>query len=112
MRSMAKIRGIEFQVTIEDVWEQFVRQDKRCRYSGVSIGFLDDAPNWKGTPTNTASLDRIDSSKGYVKDNICWSHKTINVMKLDLTQAEFERWAKLVAGHATQRETIPVGVTD
>lgn len=37
----------------------------------------------------TASLDRIDSSKGYVLGNIQWVHKDINKMKLDYDQDYF-----------------------
>ena len=37
----------------------------------------------------TASLDRIDSTKGYSKDNIQWVHKDINCMKMDFSQQYF-----------------------
>jgi len=37
----------------------------------------------------TASVDRIDSSKGYVTGNIQIVHKTVNYMKHTLTQADF-----------------------
>ena len=30
---------------------------------------------------NTASLDRIDSSKPYIKGNMQWLHKDVNIMK-------------------------------
>lgn len=29
----------------------------------------------------TASLDRIDSSKGYTEDNVWWINKHVNIMK-------------------------------
>lgn len=44
----------------------------------------------------TASLDRIDSTKGYTLDNIQWVHKHINVMKMDLDQEYFIKLCKLV----------------
>jgi hypothetical protein len=37
----------------------------------------------------TASLDRIDSSKGYTIDNVQWVHKTVNLMKRELNQQDF-----------------------
>ena len=37
----------------------------------------------------TASLDRIDSSKGYTKSNIQWVHKDINKMKSDFSMLRF-----------------------
>ena len=48
---------------------------------------------------STASLDRIDSSKGYVKGNIQWVHIAINFMKHSLPEEEFVRWCCLVAKH-------------
>lgn len=37
----------------------------------------------------TASIDRIDSSKGYIKGNIQIVHKTLNKMKLNMRDEEF-----------------------
>lgn len=34
----------------------------------------------------TASLDRIDSSKGYIPGNVQWVHKDVNKMKLALSE--------------------------
>mgnify|MGYP007044016634 CR=1 FL=1 len=38
---------------------------------------------------NTASLDRIDSSKGYIEGNVQWVHKDINWMKQDFNEEYF-----------------------
>lgn len=45
----------------------------------------------------TASLDRIDSSKGYIEGNVQWVHKRINKMKLDDSDTEFIEWCRLIA---------------
>jgi hypothetical protein len=37
----------------------------------------------------TASLDRIDSSKGYIEGNLQWLHKRINIMKGNMSEKEF-----------------------
>ena len=37
----------------------------------------------------TASLDRIDSTKGYVENNVQWTLKKINIMKNVFSQKEF-----------------------
>lgn len=45
----------------------------------------------------TASLDRIDSSKGYVEGNVHWVHKDINIMKWDFPLETFIKMCKFVA---------------
>lgn len=83
VKSSAKSKNRDFSIDIEYLEEIFVKQNKKCIYSGLSISL-----NGKGRES-TASLDRIDSSKGYIKGNVQWVHKTINKMKLDLTEKEF-----------------------
>lgn len=53
--------------------------------------------NIKSKTLITASLDRIDSSKGYVIGNVQWVHKTINTMKMDLANSEFIKLCQMVA---------------
>jgi hypothetical protein len=45
----------------------------------------------------TASLDRIDSSKGYVIDNVQWLHRDINMMKQRFSQEYFINICKHIA---------------
>lgn len=85
----AKERNILFDLSIEDAWTQYELQNRRCALSGVPIVF--------GISRQfTASLDRIDSNKGYTKDNIQWVHKTINRMKGSLPDDELKQWAYLI----------------
>ena len=37
----------------------------------------------------TASIDRIDSNKGYIEDNVVWVHKDINIMKNKFSKEYF-----------------------
>ena len=96
-------KGIPFSedITLEFLWNLFLKQDKKCAISGIQI-YLNK--NWskqnKGKKTKviqTASLDRIDSNKGYTKDNVQWVHKTINLMKGQLTDLEFITVCKIVS---------------
>ena len=45
---------------------------------------------------NTASLDRINSKKGYVEGNIQWVHKDINMMKHCLETSDFIKWCEKI----------------
>lgn len=94
----AEIRGLAFEVTIEYAWNLFLGQERRCALSGVPIYFdmnLDSLRKY-GCQGGTASLDRIDSTKGYVVGNIQWVHKDANKMKMDLQEEDFFRIVKQI----------------
>jgi len=93
--SGAAIRDIEISITIEDAWNLFVKQGKRCALTGLPIRFRyrKDSDN----PVAIASLDRIDSTKGYVAGNVQWVHKDINIMKQSFGNSHFVELCKLVA---------------
>jgi hypothetical protein len=82
-------RNREFTVTIEEANLLFVQQNEKCKLSGVSISFKN----------KTASLDRIDSSKGYIKENVQWIHKDLQKMKHAMSDAQFIDWCHIIANH-------------
>jgi hypothetical protein len=83
----AKNRNIIVNISIQQAWDLFLKQDRKCALSGVELKF---APTRRTMSTHTtASLDRIDSNKDYTIDNVQWIHKDINFMKKDLEQNEF-----------------------
>jgi len=81
-------RGFEFDILIKDGWKLFIKQNRKCFYSGKPIEF---SKNTNKSRHGTASLERMDSSKGYSIDNCVWVHKNINKMKMDLSVEEFIR---------------------
>ena len=90
----AKQRDYEFSITIDYIWDIYIAQDKVCALSGVPIDF-------KGT----ASLDRIDNSRGYVRENIQIVHKDVNYMKYIYSQDYFIKMCNLVASkHNVERD--------
>lgn len=88
VKQNAERRGINFEITIEDLQEQWETQNGLCAYSGIKL------KKWeKSEDTNaTMSLDRIDSSKGYTKSNIQWIHKDINNMKMGIDEKSFLKY--------------------
>lgn len=85
IKNNAKARNLEFDITIEDIWNVFLKQNRKCALSGIDLKF---SLSRIKTDT-TASLDRIDSLKGYTIDNIQWVHKDINFMKQEYNQEYF-----------------------
>lgn len=88
-------RILDFTVTIEEAWNLFLEQDKKCAISGLPIQFARSAKNSEDHP-KTASLDRIDSSKGYISGNIQWVHKDVQKIKMDLSEIRFFELCRLV----------------
>jgi hypothetical protein len=88
----AEVRDIPFEVTKEYLWQLYEQQNGKCALTGLEIIFAD-----KTTEPNEASLDRIDSSKGYVNGNVQWVHKDINKMKMELPQERFIKLCKFVS---------------
>ncbi len=85
-------RGIPFEVTREQAWELYQAQKGLCALSGVPIKFSTNIRDERGT--QTASLDRVDNSKGYVVGNIQWVHKRVNIMKNVMANDELLEWCE------------------
>lgn len=71
----ARRRGITVNVTFDYVAKLFEAQRGQCAISGLPIDV-----NSNGL-RGTASLDRINNKRGYVKGNVWWVHKDVNKMK-------------------------------
>lgn len=88
IKALAKRRKILFEITIEYAWELFQSQNGCCALTGTKIILPTNyKPDWH--VRFNGSLDRIDSSQGYIKENVQWVLKKINMMKQAYTQSEF-----------------------
>lgn len=79
----AKKRGWEISITVEDV-EKLLRGTPSCPYTGRPIDFSLPTVKGKRNPWGP-SLDRIDSTKGYVPGNVEVTSVWWNVAKNDWT---------------------------
>lgn len=87
----SEYRKIEFDIKIEDVYNLFLNQNKKCALSSIDLYFEPFGLK------HIVSIDRIDSSKGYVIDNIQLIHKDINFMKQSYSQDYFIEMCKFVS---------------
>jgi len=81
-RRDAPRRGLSFDLTLEDVQALFEKQQGRCAYSGRSM-------TTEVGSQDKLSIDRIDSTQPYTKDNIVLCTKRVNLMKGDLPVEQF-----------------------
>lgn len=93
IKAGAKSRNLPFKVTLKYLWELYLKQDRKCALSGSLIYFTRRID----LELQTASLDRIDNSKGYVKGNVQWVHKQVNEMKMNQEQCNFITWCHLIS---------------
>lgn len=84
----AKKRDIEFNISIEELWQIFVNQDKKCIYTGVNLAH-----------GINASPDRIDSNLGYVPGNVQWVEINVNRMKSNFSHDYFLNMCNKIAKH-------------
>ena len=104
LKNKAKRRKLSWEITEQELWKLFLKQGKKCPYLNEELTFASAAEKRNGLK-QTASLDRIDSSKGYIIDNIQWIHKRVQMMKKDLSESEFLKWCELVSNHQSTEPT-------
>lgn len=92
-KDSARKRGLEFAVTAEYLWEIWLLQEGKCAYTGKSL-----------THGKDASLDRIDSSKGYIEGNVHWVDWQINRMKLNVPHEQFIQLCRDVVLHSIREK--------
>jgi hypothetical protein len=100
----ARSRGFEVTICFEDIWRVFVQQGRKCALTGWPVAF---SPTKSKT---TASVDRIDSERGYHLDNIQIVHKTVNRNKLDSKEVDFYAMCKAI--HEHRKNDFEVSVLD
>lgn len=80
LQERAKRNGLAVDIDkqyLHDLWDQ---QNGKCAISGIDMTYI---TNCGRIPTNV-SVDRIDSSKGYIKGNVQLVCMAVNQMKNDL----------------------------
>ncbi len=97
LRRSAEKRGYAFEVSIEYLWNLFQEQKQICAITGDYI------PNIK-----EASLDRIDSSKGYIEGNVQWVTYQANVSKHTMTMEQLYEFCRKVLNYANQQPNQPL----
>jgi hypothetical protein len=97
----ARKRDLPVEISVQYAWEKFLEQRRLCALSGLPITFSETAILDR-TGHTTASLDRIDSTKGYIVGNIQWVHRDINRLKWDLPEDRFIELCRIVTEYQNQ----------
>lgn len=84
----------------ELLWE---KQKGVCPYTGIKLKLAEYKAN-HNDPIYTASLDRIDSNKGYIKGNVQFISTAINYMKNNMSNEDTIKLCKIIAKHVVELE--------
>ena len=80
-------------MTLEDLRDQWIKQDGKCAYSGLQMMLPETSRGWdKRHSPLCASLDRINSDEGYSKENIQFVCMPLNFAKNSFTDVVFRRF--------------------
>mgnify|MGYP000122485741 CR=1 FL=1 len=81
----AELRNLEWNLSLDDLADLYEEQKQRCALTDLDIAFP-----LVGHPQKAlASIDRIDSKKGYTKDNVQLVTRQVNMMKQAYDQDMF-----------------------
>lgn len=83
-----------FNITLDDLLEQWNKQNGVCPYTGISLVQPRDGDD--EVIYKKASLDRIDSTKGYIKGNIQFISASANYAKSTMSHEEMVEFCKLI----------------
>jgi hypothetical protein len=86
----ASQRNKILNIDIDYLLEMYQNQNGKCSISGEELTFH------KNNLSTNLSIDRIDSSKGYIKGNIQLVCHYVNIMKWNKDLPEFIEWCKKI----------------
>lgn len=97
-----KARYKDVDVTINDLVEQWEKQRGVCPYTGFQLVLPENGNINKIDFFHRASLDRIDSSKGYVVGNIQYISTPINLMKQSQSDESVRKFLREISEYTSK----------
>jgi hypothetical protein len=92
-RASMKKHKNEIDIDVEYLKQQWEKQNGLCPYTGLAMILPKNSAD-RTKSMKKASLDRIDSSKGYVKGNVEFVCMAINLAKRNYTKEEMVSFLK------------------
>ena len=106
-KSGAKKRNLKFELSLEEFYDIIT---KNCSYCGQEpIEHINDNIIKTIDPPKHNGVDRIDSSKGYLKKNVTSCCSKCNYAKHEMNIEDFKFWIKKVYNNLIEKSstTIP-----
>ena len=91
-KKRANKKGLDFDIDLDFMYYLWNKQKGLCNISKLPMTFFFKNNHRK----YNLSVDRIDSTRGYTKDNVQLVCDVVNRMKLDLSMKEFVTLCKTI----------------
>lgn len=98
-KKRAEKRGIPYDLDREWLLSQYKNQNGTCKLSGLELDFSFNAIKGRKFNPLSPSLDRIDSTKGYTKNNV---RLICTAMNLALNNFGEDLFKKVIAGYMSK----------
>jgi len=105
-----RFKNIPVNITKQDIHELYKKQKGLCAISGVQMTHTAYTKKWGSfdiIETNL-SVDRIDSNKGYTKNNIQLVCAMVNRMKSYMPDNRFIQWCRSIYLHQKSKKNLHV----
>ena len=86
-------------ITLDELMEIYTKQSGKCYISGREL-------KTEVRDLDRISIDRIDSKKGYTKDNVGLVCSQVNLMKLDMPVELLLEYVKNIQEHNSKHTTL------
>lgn len=104
VKKCCKSRNREFDIDAEFLQNKWEEQDGICPYTGIKMNLKKTYRDCEHNNLCSASIDRIDSSKGYMKGNIEFVCRFINFGKNGYSKKETLNIINLIKNNGSLRE--------
>lgn len=98
-KTRAKKNGSAFDIDKAFILSLLINQDYKCAVTGLPLTRTSDHVDYD------LSIDRLDSERGYEKDNVVLVCNRANVMKNNMSLPMFVWWCKAVAYYDEDRSS-------
>lgn len=90
-----KYKGMELNITFDDLLLLYYKQKGKCAISGIEMSYIIGG----GRKDTNISIDRLDNSKGYVLNNIQLVCVQVNMMKGTLNKERLVFFCKNIVNN-------------
>jgi len=97
IKTRAKVRGVQFDMQIDEFEQWYSSQPKSCYYCGVPAQQLNELKRSK----SIMSVDRKDNSTGYLIENLCLACFRCNNMKSNFFTSD--EWKEIASRYIMPR---------